>query len=433
MEPINPVNTSSQYPEWHSPWQGSWVVVLLALLPYASYLSLIGLGVLLVITVYRYFDKVVQVLFRSGWWVIAVALLPVVAFAAYPGESALQLANFLPFMVFLGAIAAVLPQLPAPFKILERWGSALLVASIPITLRSLVEYILKAPAIEAQLSGLWALDWLYGQVNYGHRADSVFGHPNVLAGYLVMLLGLGLGMSLRGRCCRDLQPSQYGWWERPGWIIGATALLPVGIFCSGSRNGVLVAIVLVGLCAWIMRRSRVVVIGGLTAVTALTVGVTTWGIGGRNLAEAFSTTNLRVQVWSLAVDMIRQHPWLGSGLGSYRLSYIPYSVQPYDKVEHAHNLWLLLAAELGIPLTVGITGLVGWCCWRGSRRLVLGAFTRQQRYLLASYLLGFIGCSLFALFDVTFYDARVNLLGWLMLAVIQAIPSLESRSASPNP
>ena len=318
---MEPTKGPNQQKSFYFFWNSVFVLICLAVLPYASYVTLVALGILTLITVFRHPQEVTRVLYRSGWWLIAIAMVLTVVVAQYPGEAALQLANFLPFIVFLGVITMTLPRLVKPFWTIERWSVVLLIASIPITLRAIVEYWLKAPAMVSQLSGLWYFDWLYGQVDYGHRADSVFGHPNVLASYLVMLLGLGLGLTLRHLRCPRVDHTRR-WWEQPAWIYVATALLPIGIFCSGSRNGILVAILQLLICGWLMRRNRVILVAETAAISAMVLGVITWGVGGRNVAEAFSTINLRVGVWQLAIDMIRQNPWLGTGLGSYKLLYV---------------------------------------------------------------------------------------------------------------
>jgi hypothetical protein len=42
----------------------------------------------------------------------------------------------------------------------------------------------------------------------------------------------------------------------------------------------------------------------------------------------------------------------------------------------------------------------------------------QNRLILFTYLVTFGGCILFNLLDVTIFDFRVNLLGWLLLSAI---------------
>lgn len=398
----------------------------LIILPYASYIALVGLLGITIWSLYRDGGTAWKLLTNSGWLILAAGMLLTVTTAAYPLESLLQLANFIPFFIFFAAIATLISGLKAPFLVLEQWATATVVTAIPISFRAAVEYYLRFPAIEARLINSPYFTWLYGQPDYGHRADSVFGHPNVLACYLVMLLGLGLGLSLKHLRYPIPNPSR-SWWQRSSsWVYLSTVLLLVGVYCSGSRNGALVAIIQLVIFGWMMRRSRFVMIAGLSGILAIFAGTWAWGIGGRSLGEAFGTIDLRLGVWQLAVDTMRQHPWVGAGLGSYKLLYVPYTISDYESVEHAHNLWLMLGAEVGIPLMLGLTVVVGWTCFRGVRRMITGGFSGPQRSLLLSYCLGFLGCTLYALFDITFYDSRVNVLGWVLLATIQAIPSLPS-------
>jgi hypothetical protein len=61
---------------------------------------------------------------------------------------------------------------------------------------------------------------------------------------------------------------------------------------------------------------------------------------------------------------------------------------------------------------------------RGTLNLLQGQGQNlgPDQALATGYWLGFIGTALFAIFDLPFYDARVNVLGWLLLAVIQQPP-----------
>ncbi|HEY9881017.1 MAG TPA: O-antigen ligase family protein [Leptolyngbyaceae cyanobacterium] len=372
-----------------------------------------------------------KLLKRNGWLMLTAGMVISAIMADFPGEAALQLINFLPFFVFFSAITTLLNQLNEPIEKLEQWAFVLLIGTIPMSVGAGVEYFLRTPSVFAKFQDSPYLAWLYQDVNYGHRASSVFGHPNVLAAYLAIIFGLGLGLILK-----ELSQNVAGEKSRSyrlSWLYGATALVLVGTFCSGSRNGVLVAIAQLLVFAWLMRRNRMVAFLGIASITAVIASIMTWGIGGRSVGEAVNTSTLRVEVWRLAIKLIEQHPWIGTGLGGFRLHYVPYSIPEYDLVEHAHNFWLMLAAEIGIPLMLLFTGIVGLVCYRGVKSLMSNPIDRASRSILLGYLLGFLGCTLFALFDVTFYDARVNVLGWLTLAAIQSIPQICERTNLPEP
>lgn len=397
----------------------------LLILPYASYAALVGMGGITVWVLLRYGQALWQLLHRQGWIVLGLGMIVTAVTAQNRIEAGLQLANFLPFYLYFGILAVWVRHLARPIDTFETWALGLVIGSIPVSLCAGVEYYLRSPSVIVELIDLPQLAWLYSRVDYGHRASSFFGHPNVLAAYLVVVLGLGLGLCLKLMQGGKLAvPSAVRWRYWPLIIYGTLALTLGGIFCSGSRNGVMVAVVQLLVFGWLMRRNRLVVMAGLAGVTAVLLAVIAWGIGGRSLGEAVSTTSLRMDVWQLALNLIRQHPWLGVGLGGFKLSYVPYTIPEYDSVEHAHNLWLMLAAEIGIPLMLLFTFIVGRVCDRAFRNLLLPSLSRLEKSVLVGYGLAFLGCTLFALSDVTFYDSRVNVLGWLMLAALQAIPGL---------
>jgi O-antigen ligase len=55
----------------------------------------------------------------------------------------------------------------------------------------------------------------------------------------------------------------------------------------------------------------------------------------------------REYTWRGTLHMIKAHPFMGTGLGSYVQSYQPYALVGYT--QHAHNSFLQLASETGIP------------------------------------------------------------------------------------
>lgn len=395
-------------------------------MPYASYVALLGLGIFLIWSLVKRPQAVGSLLYRQGWlWLtLGISLNVVLSYA--PGETALQTLNFVPFFAFYGAIAVAIANFQQPIKTLQAWALGLVLASLPITLRSLVEFYFRAPSsVERWLSSPW-LQWLYATPDYGHRADSVFGHPNVLANYLIMVLGLGLGL-----CAHYLQQPKKA--SLAPWVYGATAFILVGIFCSGSRNGLLIAGLQLLAFGWWMRRYRFIALAGSGAVLAMFLGVLVWGVGGRTLIQAFETVTLRMDVWRLAFAMIGNNPWIGSGLGTFKLQYEPFTIPIYERVLHPHNLWLMLAAEMGIPLTLLFLAIVGIIIVRGVRVFSSLLKASPQRAMLMAYGLGFAGHLAFAMFDLSFYDSRVNVLGWLMLAVIQGIVALEPASQLSHP
>lgn len=411
---------------------GSFIV-----LPYASYIGLIGFFILIVGWLVAYPQAIWQRLWRQGWVWLTLGIGISVTLAQNPTQAALQSTNFWPFFIFFAGLSVYLTRLPNPLKSLRTLAFWLLMASMPISLRSAVEYVFRAPTVVERYSQAPWMAWLYQTHNYGHRADSVFGHPNVLAAYLVLIFGLGLGLCMLSLQFPQAEPESAApkspayalglKTQSPAtmaWIYAATALIPLGVFGSGSRSGILVLLVQLLIAIVLMRRHRWARWIGLGLVMATLVGVAYGGVGGRSITYAFSSSAMRVNIWRLSLPLIRENPWFGIGFGGFRDNYEPYSIPNEPMLNHGHNLWLHLAAEAGLPVMLLLTGLVGWVCYRAVRCYGQGSLPWEFRSLLAGYGLSFLACILFSIFDIAFFDARINLLSWAMLAVLQALSDL---------
>ncbi len=397
----------------------------LVVLPYAAALGLMGLFGMTLGWMLHYPKDIWHRLYQQGWGWLTLGLGLSVVWADDPPQAILQSTNFWPFFLFFAGLSIYITRLPHPLHSLERWSFWLLMASMPINLRAVVEYSFRAPAMVSQFSEAPWMAWLYQSTNYGHRADSVFGHPNVLAAYLVIVFGLGLGLCLRTLSSPPVPAT--------AWIYGAMSLIPLGIFCSGSRSGVVVLLIQLLIAMAMLRRHRWAFWGGLGIATATLTSVMLGGVGGRSLTEALTSSSLRVEIWQMSLPLIRQYPWLGTGFGGFQANYVPYAIPDEAVLAHAHNLWLSLAAEAGIPVMILLTSIVGWICYRAVQTYRLGRLPLEAQPLLVGYGLGFLACTLFALFDIAFFDARVNVLGWLMLAGLQAIADLADAPGSRSP
>lgn len=384
-------------------------------LPYLIYLSLAGLiGVMLfLLSTFRQtaIDRLTQIsLLVLGGLLILSSLV-----AIDRGEALLQLANFLPFFLLF----AVLPFLFKGVEQLEQTAFLLVLTAIPLNIISLFEYFLKAPGLPRQIRRIPFVKWVRSAPHKG-RAMVVFDHPNWFASYLVLMLGLGLGLVLHYAMQSRHQPAPLHPRQRllKRIVVAATFLNLVGIFCSGSRNGLVVAVLQLAIFALLVK-GRAIAFAGFAGLIGLVSVVAIRGIGGRSLSLTEWADDPRIGVWQIAIDLMRERPWLGWGLGSYKLLYPSRLIDPeYPNVFHPHNFWLMLGCETGWPFMVLFTLLIGWLCYQTTRALMQGQIKFPDREILWGYLLAFGGCVAFALFDVTLYDARINVVNWVVLGGI---------------
>ncbi|MDJ0705191.1 MAG: O-antigen ligase family protein [Leptolyngbyaceae cyanobacterium MO_188.B28] len=396
------------------------------------YLSLVGLVGAIGLELRHRGKEVFSLLHRRGFIVLSIGLIISSSLAYERSEAFLQLTNFLPFFLFFAIAVTLLQSFENPRQELEKLAWCLVVATLPINLAAPIEYWLKTPSLVSQFASQPWLAWLYDEQYYGHRAQSVFDHPNVMASYLVLIFGLGLGLILKASYPTEPNETlqrRVGWitnLRRKTWLLySATFLNLVGIFCSGSRNGIIIALSQLLIFGCFAHKHQFVKLAGLGGAGAIAISTFFMGIGGRQLSLSLVTDDPRFGVWNIAYDLIQQRPLLGWGLGNYKLLYQPQSVPGYDYIPHAHNFWLMLAVETGAPIMIAFVVIIGFICYQGVRTFQLSSQPITHRAILLSYLLAFWGCVVFALFDTPFYDARVNILDWFALAGIYVLSQPE--------
>lgn len=184
------------------------------------------------------------------------------------------------------------------------------------------------------------------------RVSGTFGHPNSLAGYLVMLVLINLALfwaPLSERVKLALWPT--------------LLLLSTALILTFSRAGWL-ALGIAGmftlyLCffRWIKHRglSLLLSLALLTVFFIVSVGLIT-PLRQRLFLEDYGAARTRIPLAEVALNIIGHHPWLGIGLGNYTMAAPDYDTTPegisYEFPRPVHNEFLLIAAEQGLPALI---------------------------------------------------------------------------------
>jgi putative inorganic carbon (HCO3(-)) transporter len=139
--------------------------------------------------------------------------------------------------------------------------------------------------------------------------------------------------------------------------------------------------------------------------------------GGDDLA----TLSGRFPVWWAAVQMFVQHPAFGVGLQNFGAFVRWYN--PALHVNHAHNIFLNMAAERGALglVTFGAVLIVLFRTLVGALKKASGF---SDRLLAAGFIASFAGFLVHSSFDVSYYDYRIELLFWLLVGVAACLPRL---------
>jgi len=219
---------------------------------------------------------------------------------------------------------------------------------------------------------LWYDKWAY-------RSDftSTFVNRNTYAtfaglGFLasVVLTFESMGRALRGNeTMQQFTGAIIEWFLTRSWMpISAMILTFIGLLLSHSRGGLLSTSL--GFLVLAIAVLRTGVIGkrlgyGMIAA-AMIAGVAGFNLSGDVVLKRLSTTSataeLRGEVYARTVDAISRNPWLGTGYGTYEYAFMAYKTPALSDLnwDKAHNSYLELAMELGVPATVAICAVFLW-------------------------------------------------------------------------
>ena len=183
------------------------------------------------------------------------------------------------------------------------------------------------------------------------------------AGYMELTLALPLGLLFTGALERD---------KRFIYLFAA-AMMGVALIMTNSRGGIIsfvAEIIFLVAMAGFRRKSRTgaevgdrrtsirgaVVRAGLGLALILSIFAGVVLLGGEpvlnrltgTVSSADPTTG-RAHFWRVTLDIIRDHPILGAGVGSFGLAYTRYDTRGGSlRVEQAHNDYLQVLSDAGI-------------------------------------------------------------------------------------
>src|SRR5207302_54906 len=212
------------------------------------------------------------------------------------------------------------------------------------------------------------------------------------------------------------------------WVTVATAaatlVCTVALAATLSRSAWLglVAATLVLAVAWPERRRYIAAFAGAVALLVLVVGLA-GPIGARLSAHDSGPVEMlanRWDVWTSAVAMTVDHPLFGVGVGNFQNFDPDYG---NHGINHAHNLFLNIAAERGIPALLAF-GFVIFALFRTVASSLRTAQSTMDRAISVGFLATFAGYLVHSMFEVSYYDHKVLLLFWLLVGVAASLPRL---------
>lgn len=239
------------------------------------------------------------------------------------------------------------------------------------------------------------------------RVFSTLQNPNLLAGFLVMMMALSSGMAFAASS-----------WRQKGGLFALTALFALCLVYTYSRGAWLSVAAIIGVYGWLHNRR----IFWLFCLLPLALFVAQDSILAR-LASILNPTDtsstLRLALWESTVAMIMDKPLGGIGWGAYWLVYPQYDFFINDgvtKIFHAHNMYLNIAAEIGLPGFAAFLALL-YGHWRKARRTLAATMDPWLAGVALGLLAAMGGLLVNGLTDYVLFNIQLSMLFWLLNAI----------------
>ncbi len=174
------------------------------------------------------------------------------------------------------------------------------------------------------------------------RVNVHYGDLNAAGSYFSMMLLVAAGLAGRLRIA----------------AMGSVLLIGTALWITGSRTAMGAALgmaVLTGLMTLRGRgfRRNASVIAALVLLAGISLAVWSWSPQRTNSAAARWSLSTRIELARAALDMAAAHPFFGIGLGRFYVlshEYVGEMLEAQGKQsENAHNYFLQVLAELGVP------------------------------------------------------------------------------------
>jgi O-antigen ligase len=251
----------------------------------------------------------------------------------------------------------------------------------------------------------------YGGMSAGYRPGYVAGDANYYSLSVLLCAPAALYLLRRDssplvrRCCA-----------------GALVVMLFGLTLAASR-GALLGLIAALLLMAVRSRHRLRTFAGPATVVASLMALVPSSPLLRLLAPTEADAFTAEHRWNLAragLEMFWAHPWTGVGPGNFKIVLPKFA--PLPEIHVAHNTYVSVMAEMGLPGILLFTGLLVslFVTLERARRSARAGEVRLVETAAEALQVGFTGFLVAALF----LSAEVHRFFWLMAFVAMTLPTL---------
>ena len=126
----------------------------------------------------------------------------------------------------------------------------------------------------------------------------------------------------------------------------------------------------------------------------------------------------RIDIWSKSFNFILKKPLLGWGASTFPILYLING--GLERAQHTHNMLLELAHNNGIPLAIILSGFVTLLFFK-AWKIIFIQNKNSVSIINKAWITSFLIIIISHISDITYYDGRVSLLIWILMAGLKTI------------
>ncbi len=126
----------------------------------------------------------------------------------------------------------------------------------------------------------------------------------------------------------------------------------------------------------------------------------------------------RIDIWGKAIKLVLEKPLLGWGASTFPILYLIRG--GVERSQHTHSMILEIAQINGIPLAILLTGFVS-LLFVNTWKIIFIQNKNSISIINKAWITSFLIIIISHISDITYYDGRVSLLVWILMAGLKTI------------
>ena len=374
-----------------------WLTVVVAMAPFAP--TMVVLAMVLFVAFTLLLKIAIEPdfklkLFKTNIWVLAfIIVVGFSAIASLAMEEAIKIAMLSIAFIFFYFVWINTVETKSEMKF---YLSVFVIAGVISAAYGLYQYFFGDIYSQA-----WLDDEMFEEIKM--RVYSTFSNPNVFGEYLLLVTPFSAMLFVDAKKLS----------HKIIWL-GATGILVLSLILTFSR-GCWLGLIFSCFILAILFDKRLIwlgVFGLILAPFILPEAILSRFLSIGNMED--TSTSYRVYIWLGTIAMLKDYFFCGIGLGTTSFNTI-YPLYAYSEVvaPHSHSLYLQLFVEYGLVGFVVFCGII----YNYYKETLIEYKNNKKNYLNLAAISAMAGFLLQSATDYTWYNYRVVLIFWIVIAI----------------